>query len=201
MSEHPGPPFPPQNTPQQPRKKKGFSFKVQMILFAASLVVAIGGFGVIITLNNMAGPEKQAKTLTEGDCVVLTGSGEEADAVKTPCDSPQAPYTVGLAGVDDGAWSCNDRFYKYAVPTPLRGKGVGLCLAINAQVGSCFDDIEAKTPPPLTDCGSARLKISEVFPQTSVEGGLCADDTVEVISYVGKGTSNFKSATICFVTP
>lgn len=201
MPENPGAPFPPQNTPHQPRKKKGFSFKVQMILLAASLVVAIGGFAVIITLNNIAGPEKQAKTLSEGDCVVLTGSGEEADAVPTPCDSPQAPYTVGLIGVDKGEWGCDDRFYKYAVPTPLRGEGVGLCLAINAQVGLCFDDIEAKTPPPLKDCGSARLKISEVFPRTSVEESLCADDSVEVISYVGNGTSKFKSATICFVTP
>ncbi|UUV35183.1 hypothetical protein NQK81_17615 [Amycolatopsis roodepoortensis] len=182
---------------QQPPKKKGFSFKVQMILLATSLVVAVGGFAVIITLNNIAGPEKQAKALTEGDCAVLTGSGEEADAVPAPCDSPGVPYTVGIAGVDEGDWNCKEGFYKYAVQTPLRGKGVGLCLAINAQVGLCFDDIGTKTPPPLKDCGSARLRISEVFPENSP----CAEGTTEVVSYASYGTSKFKGATICFVTP
>ncbi|UMP01810.1 hypothetical protein [Amycolatopsis sp. EV170708-02-1] len=190
-----------QGWPQQPPKKKRFSTKTQIILLVASLVVAIGGFGVIVTLNNISGPEKQAKTLTEGDCVVLTGSGKEADAVKTACDSPQAPYAVSLTGVDKGEWDCKDGFYKYAVPRPLRGNGVALCLAINAQVGLCFDDIRTKTPPPLKDCGSARLRISEVFPQMSVVNSPCAEGTAEVVSYASYGTSNFKSATICFVTP
>ncbi|RSM54354.1 hypothetical protein DMH03_36625 [Amycolatopsis sp. WAC 01376] len=218
MSENPGAPFPPQNVPQQqqwpqqqwpqhqgwpqqPPKKKRYSKKLQITLLVLALVVAVGGFAVIVTLNNIAGPEKQAKALTEGDCVVLTGSGKEADAVKTPCDSPQAPYAVSLTGVDKGDWNCKDGFYKYAVPRPVRGDGVALCLAINAKVGLCFDDIETKTPPPLKDCGSARLRISEVFPQMSVVNSPCAEGTAEVISYASYGTSQFKSATICFVKP
>ncbi|RSM82930.1 hypothetical protein DL991_03575 [Amycolatopsis sp. WAC 01375] len=218
MSENPGAPFPPQNVPQQqqwpqqqwpqhqgwpqqPPKKKGLSTKVKVLLLVAALVVVGGGIGFIFVMKAAAGPEKQAKALTEGDCVVLTGSGKEADAVKTPCDSPQAPYAVSLTGVDKGDWNCKDGFYKYAVPRPVRGDGVALCLAINAKVGLCFDDIETKTPPPLKDCGSARLRISEVFPKMSVVNSPCAEGTAEVISYASYGTSQFKSATICFVKP
>ncbi|WP_340684456.1 hypothetical protein LCL61_39485 [Amycolatopsis coloradensis] len=135
-----------------------------MVLFA----ISIGGFAVIITLNNIAGPEKQAKTLSEGDCVVLTGAGEEADAVPTPCDSPQASYAVSLTGVT---------------------RATGTARTVST------------TPPPLKDCGSARLKISEVFPEASVANSPCAEGTAEVVSYAGYATSKFKSATICFVTP
>ncbi|MFC3451883.1 LppU/SCO3897 family protein [Amycolatopsis speibonae] len=223
MSENPGASFPPQNAPhqqwpqqqwpqqqqgwpqqgwpQQPPKKKGLSTKVKVLLLVAALVVVGGGIGLVVVMKSVAGPEKQAGKLTEGDCVVLTGSGKGADAVKTPCDSPQAPYAVSLTGVDKGDWDCKEGFYKYAVPTPMRGEGVALCLAINAKVGLCFDDIGSKTPPPLKDCGSARLRISEVFPQMSVVNSPCKEGTAEVISYASYGTSNFKSATICFVKP
>ncbi|MFI7123980.1 hypothetical protein [Amycolatopsis sp. NPDC049868] len=177
------------------------STKLKVLLLVAALVVVGGGIGLIVVMKSVAGPEKQAGKLTEGDCVVLTGSGKEADAVPTSCDSPQAPYAVSLTGVDKGEWNCKDGFYKYAVPTPLRGEGVALCLAINAKVGLCFDDIETKTPPPLKDCGSARLKISEVFPQMSVVNSPCAEGTAEVVSYASYGASKFKSATICFVKP
>ncbi|GAB3709866.1 hypothetical protein GCM10027598_15270 [Amycolatopsis oliviviridis] len=221
MSENPGAPFPPQNAPhhqqwpqqqqqwpqqqgwpQQPPKKKGLSTKAKVLLLVAALVVVGGGLGLVFVLKAAAGPEKQAGKLTEGDCVVLTGSGKEADAVKTPCDSPQAPYAVSLTGLNKGDWDCKEGFYKYAVETPLRGEGVALCLAINAKVGLCFDDIESKTPPPLKDCGSARLKISEVFGQASYVNSPCKEGTEEVISYSAYGaTQKFKSATICFVKP
>jgi len=222
MSENPGTPFPPQNAPHQqwpqqqqqqwphqqqgwpqqpPPKKKGLSTKAKVLLLVAALVVVGGGLGLVFVLKAAAGPEKQAAKLTEGDCVVLTGSGKAADAVKTPCDSPQAPYAVSLTGVDKGDWDCKEGFYRYAVATPMRGEGVALCLAINAKVGLCFDDIESKTPPPLKDCGSARLKISEVFPQSSMVNSPCKEGTAEVISYASYGTSNFKSSTICFVKP
>ncbi|AUI63628.1 hypothetical protein [Amycolatopsis sp. BJA-103] len=215
MSENHGGQFPPhqqwsqqqqqwpqqQGWPQQPPKKKGLSTKLKVLLLVGALVVVGGGIGLIFVLKAAVGPEKQAKGLTEGDCVVLTGSGKEADAAKTSCDSPQAPYAVSLTGVAKGDWNCKDGFYQYTVPRPGRGDGVALCLAINAKVGLCFDDIESKTPPPLKDCGSARLRISEVFPQMSVVNSPCAEGTAEVISYASYGTSNFKSATICFVKP
>lgn len=214
MSENHGGHFPPQQQwqqhqqwpqqqgwPQQPPKKKGLSTKVKVLLLVAALVVVGGGLGLIFVLKAAAGPEKQAKALIEGDCVVLTGSGKEADAVKTACDSPQAPYAVSLTGLDKGEWDCKEGFYRYTVPRPGRGDGVALCLAINAKVGLCFDDIGSKTPPPLKDCGSARLRISEVFPKMSIVNSPCAEGTAEVISYASYGTSNFKSATICFVKP
>ncbi|WP_181774248.1 LppU/SCO3897 family protein [Amycolatopsis pittospori] len=218
MSENHGGQFPPQQQwpqqphpqqqwpqqqgwPHQPPKKKGLSTKVKVLLLVGALVVVGGGIGLIFVAKSAAGPEKQAAKLVEGDCVVLTGSGKEADAAKTPCESPQAPYAVSLTGVDKGDWNCKEGFYKYAVPRPMRGDGVALCLAINAQVGLCFDDIEAKTPPPLKDCGSARLRISEVFPQASIVKSPCKEGTEEVISYSSYGTTKFKSATICFVKP
>ncbi|WP_414935624.1 hypothetical protein [Amycolatopsis sp. cmx-11-51] len=190
-----------QGWPLQPPKKKGLSTRLKVLLLVGALVLVGGGIGLILVMKAATGPEKQAKSLTEGDCVVLTGSGKEADAVKTPCDSPQAPYAVSLTGVDKGEWNCKEGFYQYTVPRPVRGDGVALCLAINAKIGLCFDDIETKTPPPLKDCGSARLRISEVFPRMSVVNSPCAEGTAEVISYASYGTSNFKSATICFVKP
>lgn len=190
-----------QGWPQQPPPKKGLSTKVKVLLLVAALVVVGGGIGLIFVMKAATGPEKQATKVTEGDCVLLTGAGKEADAVKTPCATPQTPYAVSLKGVDSGDWGCKEGFYKYTVPRPLRGEGVALCLALNAQVGLCFDDIETKTPPPLKDCGSARLRISEVFSQASYVNSPCAEGTEEVISYTSYGASNFKSSTICFGKP
>jgi hypothetical protein len=220
MSENPGGQFPPQYAPQQqynpqqqwpqqqpgwpaqPPKKKGMSTKLKVLLLVAALVVVGGGVGLVLVMKAVSGPEKQATALTEGDCVVLTGTGKEADAVKTACDAPKTPYVVSVKGVDKGDWGCKEGFYKYTVPTPLRGEGVALCLAINGQIGSCFDDIDSKTPPPLRDCAGARLKISEVFPQSSIVNSPCAEGTEKVISYMAYGTTQtFKNATICFVKP
>ncbi len=216
MSENPGAQFPPQQQyydaqqqwpqqqgwPQQPPpKKKGLSTKVKVLLLVVALVVVGGGIALILVAKGVQGPEKQAAKLEIGDCVVLTGTGKEADAAKTACDAPQTPYVVSVKGVDSGEWNCKEGFYKYAVPRPLRGEGVALCLAINAQVGLCFDDIETKTPPPLVNCAGARLKVSEVFAQASYVNSPCTEGTAEVISYSSFGDSRFKNATICFVKP
>lgn len=225
MSENPGAQFPPQYAPQQqyspqqqyapqqqwpqqqpgwPAKppKKGLSTKAKVLLLVAALVVVGGGVGLILVAKAVQGPEKQATKLEEGDCAVLTGTGKEADAVKTPCTTPQTPYVVSETGIDKGEWNCKDGFYKYTVLRPLRGEGVALCLGINGQVGSCFDDIDGKTPPPLRDCAGARLKISEVFQQSSIATSPCAEGTEKVISYMAYGTGQkFKNATICFVKP
>ncbi|WP_043847913.1 LppU/SCO3897 family protein [Amycolatopsis keratiniphila] len=218
MSQNPGAPFPPQNVPpqqwpqhqqqwpqqqgrpQQPPKKKGLTTKVKVLLLVAALVVAGGGIGLVLVMKSAAGPEKQATKVEAGDCVQLTGTGKEADAVKAACDNPQTPYVVSVKGTVKG--DCPEGFYSYSVATPLRGEGVGLCLGINAQVGLCFDDIKTKTPPPLVNCSGARLKISEVFDKASYVNSPCKEGTEEVISYTAYGaTQKFKSATICFVKP
>ncbi|WP_037316270.1 LppU/SCO3897 family protein [Amycolatopsis orientalis] len=220
MSEHHGGQFPPQQQwPQQPYPpqqqwpqqqqqqgwpqrppKKGLSTKVKVLLLVAAVVVVGGLAGLIIVAKAAAGPEKQAGKLEVGDCVQLTGAGKEADAVKTPCNAPNTPYMVSVVGVDKGDWNCSEGFYRVAIPTPMRGEGVALCLGVNGQIGACFDDIESKTPPKLVECGKARLKVLTTAPANPMGTG-CPDNTEKTLTYMGYMDPRFKSVTICFGKP
>jgi hypothetical protein len=147
------------------------------------------------------GPEKQAVSLEVGDCVRVTGAGETADAVKTPCDAPATPYVVGITGIDKGTWDCQQGFYRLAVDAK-REENVALCLGLNGQVGACFDDLESKTPPPLVDCSTARLKVIQVLPSSSIVGDGCGEKAEKVVSYTSYGgASRFKDSTICLAAP
>jgi len=209
QQHYPQQPYPPQQGwPQQqqqgwpvPPKKKGMSTRLKVLLIVGVLVFVGGGVGLTLFLRAAAGPEKQAGALEVGDCAQVTGTGEATDAAKFPCNAPGTPYVVSVAGIDKGEWNCSDGFYRLAIETRLRGEGVALCLGLNGQVGACFDDVDAKTPPPLVDCAHARYKVTEVFPTASIVESPCQDKTAKVISYTSYGTTNFKNSTICLSTP
>ncbi|WP_410656255.1 hypothetical protein [Amycolatopsis sp. lyj-112] len=189
-----------QGRPQQPPQKKGLSTKVKVLLLVAALVVVGGGIGLIFLMKAAAGPEKQAGKLEVGNCALLTGTGKETDAVKTPCGAPNTPYMVSTVGIDRGEWNCSEGFYRVAIPTPMRGEGVALCLGLNGQPGACYDDIESKTPPKLVDCGKARLKVLTTVP-ANVMGTGCPDETTKTLTYTSYLDPRFKSSTICFGKP
>ncbi|GLZ31956.1 hypothetical protein Lesp02_41440 [Lentzea sp. NBRC 105346] len=202
------PHFPPQQNPQQwpqqqwqqqwappPPVKKGLSPAVKVLIGFGALLLVAAGVGIAIRLPH---PEKQAAQLNVGDCVQLTGAGDDADAVKTGCDT--SPYMVSIAGVDKGEWNCSEGFYRVAIKSP-RKNNVALCLALNGHVGDCFDDIDAKTPPKLVDCSKARVKVTKLLDKVSATGQECGD-AKQHLSYFTGSDARFKPpATICFGDP
>lgn len=199
--------YPPQAWPQgqqgwaPPPPKKKVSTRKKLLFVLAALVVVGGVTALALTTSAVSGPEKQAQSLAVGDCVHLTGAGKDLDAIKADCTTPGTPYVVGEKGLAKGDWGCPKGFYQLTVDRGVRGDNVGLCLGINGQIGTCYDDIESKTPPPPVACSSARLKITETFPKASFVTSPCAEGTVKTISYTSFGDSKFKAATICFGTP
>ncbi|HEY3477873.1 MAG TPA: hypothetical protein VGL02_03145 [Streptomyces sp.] len=185
-----------------PPPKKRVSTRKKLLFVLAALVVLAGGVTALALVTSaVSGPEKQAQSLAVGDCVHLTGVGKDLDAIKTDCATPGTPYVVGEKGLAKGEWGCPEGFYQLTVDRSIRGDNVALCLGINGQIGTCYGDIETKTPPPPVACASARLKITETFPKASFVDSPCAEGTEKTISYSSFGDPKFKESTICFSTP
>ncbi|QKT06961.1 hypothetical protein HUN08_06975 [Gordonia sp. X0973] len=144
----PGFPGAPPSPPAGPRKSR----KGLIIGLCVGAVVLVVGAIAAVALIFFRGDGSTIPAFAVGDCA----SGLPDDAVKAPCDSPNATYRVinvvktkAECGKEDGKFALSDeRVY---------------CADANMLVGHCYDD-STKWLLPSPDCAGYAFRVITIIP-------------------------------------
>ncbi len=174
-----GPDGQPYNDSAQPHQ--GTKFGVKQVITGV-LVVALLGVGAFFVWQNI---QKDA-ALAVGNCLVFTGTPEDADHELVDCDDASV-YSEYVGEVIDGAGECTDPLAaSYTISeTDRSGDNTDVtkitCLVPQLFEGQCYAQLPGDSVNDLeiVDCASKDLEVTKVVEGSNAQ----CDEGTEVISF------------------
>lgn len=146
----------PQAFPEEP--KSGSKVKSILSGVVVLALVAVGGFFMWDRFQTQS-------ALEVGNCVVVSGSEDDADIKKVDCDDED--FNWGVGKVESTMGACGDGYLEFSYSMERRGRTTSTtvgCLWPNFQVDQCYDDAPADSPMGFqrVDCPGGYFEVTSV---------------------------------------
>ncbi|MDO5083909.1 MAG: hypothetical protein Q4D89_10985, partial [Arachnia propionica] len=146
------------------KKSGGLGLRGIISIVVAVVAVGAGGWGLWQKIQT-------DQALKEGNCIVLSGTADDASEKKIECDKEPFSWKVASIAANEAGCPTEDTV-PYTVTSKSR-RGASrtdkvACLAPNLHEGKCYQEVDdALTPYKEVECTAGNAKISKVIEEAN----------------------------------